>query len=262
MESKQVIATLEPWIKRHARPAWRPIVQEGDGHATASKFCGLPWTGPGEPWPDCAACKEPMALALQLHTKRLPFPIKCHHRSGLLQLFYCRNNSLCSLGNSWFPFACHLSRVRLITPAPRGKGAAPPANYEPPEAPARLIVGWEEFEDHPNGQEHEAHGLLQDSNREDTHIRCSEVDLDVRLPIWLDRLDKRFDSATGDKLGGWSHWVQGVEYPFCPRCGRRMRFILQVCSYENVGESFGDFGTGYITQCPYDLAVFAFNTAR
>jgi hypothetical protein len=30
-------------------------------------------------------------------------------------------------------------------------------------------------------------------------------------------------AAAGEKLGGWQHWSQGVEYPSCPHCAASSR---------------------------------------
>src|SRR5262245_52147353 len=49
MTTDQIIERLEPWLAKHRRPAWRPVVKEGDGPATASKFCGTPWIDPDAP---------------------------------------------------------------------------------------------------------------------------------------------------------------------------------------------------------------------
>lgn len=57
-------------------------------------------------------------------------------------------------------------------------------------------------------------------------------------------------AALGDELGGWPHWVQGIEYPGCPQCGCRMELVFQLDSMDNVTHRFGDEGIGHITQCP------------
>ena len=68
-------------------------------------------------------------------------------------------------------------------------------------------------------------------------------------------------SEPGDKLAGWPAWVQGVEYPNCPRCGRRMAHVFQVDSEDHVPFMFGDAGCGHITQCPEHKEVVAFGWA-
>jgi hypothetical protein len=43
MTTDQIVEKLEPSVARHRRPAWKPLVDDGDGPATASKFCGTAW---------------------------------------------------------------------------------------------------------------------------------------------------------------------------------------------------------------------------
>ena len=48
MQTEEIIKKLEPWLAKHRRPAWRLVIEEDDGPATASKFCGTAWTGPDD----------------------------------------------------------------------------------------------------------------------------------------------------------------------------------------------------------------------
>ncbi len=68
-------------------------------------------------------------------------------------------------------------------------------------------------------------------------------------------------AASGDKLAGWPVWVQGMEHPSCPRCGRRMWLVFQLDSEDHLPFMFGDMGTGHLTQCPEHLEVVAFGWA-
>lgn len=74
-------------------------------------------------------------------------------------------------------------------------------------------------------------------------------------------LQEAVPNATGDKLGGWPAWVQGVEYPDCPRCGARMALLFQLDSEENVPWMFGDVGCGHVTRCPAHPDEVAFGWA-
>jgi uncharacterized protein YwqG len=65
----------------------------------------------------------------------------------------------------------------------------------------------------------------------------------------------------GDKLGGWPDWIQGVEYPACPRCGNAMKTIFQLDSQDHIDHMFGDAGVGHVTQCPTHPDVLAFGWA-
>jgi uncharacterized protein YwqG len=64
-------------------------------------------------------------------------------------------------------------------------------------------------------------------------------------------------AAAGDKLGGWPHWIQGVEYPSCPRCAARMALVFQLDSNDNLDFMFGDAGVAHVTQCPQHPDVVA-----
>ena len=54
------------------RKAWLPIVEDGAGAITSSKFSGAPWLSPQEAWPNCSHCGQPMQLFLQLNLAVLP----------------------------------------------------------------------------------------------------------------------------------------------------------------------------------------------
>jgi uncharacterized protein YwqG len=55
----------------------------------------------------------------------------------------------------------------------------------------------------------------------------------------------------GDKVGGWTHWIQEPSYARCPNCQTRMdQLVLQLDSHHAVAFSFGDNGAAYILRCP------------
>lgn len=56
-------------------------------------------------------------------------------------------------------------------------------------------------------------------------------------------------SQQGSQLGGHPSWVQDADYPVCPCCAKRMRFIGQVdiADFDNFGE-----GIFYMFVCPED----------
>ena len=93
-------------------------------------------------------------------------------------------------------------------------------------------------------------------------VSCEELGVTLRdLPIDTDVAESIGIPEAGDKLGGWPHWVQSVEYPSCPTCGREMEIVLQVDSEDNIPHMFGDAGCGHITQCPDHPQVLAFGWA-
>jgi hypothetical protein len=220
MTEDEVVKMLEPWRVRHRRPAWDPVVDEGDGPRDAPKFGGVPWTGPGAPWPDCKACDAPLPLLVQLDLARLPAELAGRCGSGLLQLFYCTRDD-CG-GASWQPFDDEVSCVRVVQPA--GRGFDPSEEQREALLPARRIVGWEAFLDEPEPGEHEALGLSYDFDFAawTVTIDCPEVGLAGEVVADQSVPEAVGDCKGGDKLAGWPNWVQGVEYPACPRCGKRM----------------------------------------
>jgi Domain of unknown function (DUF1963) len=260
MTTEEIVRALEPWRARHRRPAWKPIVEEGDGPVTGSKFCGTPWIGPDAPWPACGVCKEPLQLFVQLDLDDLPEVLGQRYGTGLLQLFYCVRDG-CQGAGGWEPFADDLSRVRIVRP-----GATPgQVLVSPLESgyPAKRIVGWEVFLDLPTPSEHDELGLVYTYDFQAGRVRleCPEMGLVFETGLGGDLAEEIGNSELGDKLAGWPAWIQNVEYPSCPRCGRRMVLVFQVDSEDNIPFMFGDCGCGHITQCPEHKDVVAFGWA-
>lgn len=224
------------------RSAWIPVTVEGDGPLTASKFSGNPWLAVGEVWPICANCGESMRFFLQLDLNDFPDSLQGKYGSGLLQLFYCTNKeAFCEMYcDAFLPFA-KSELVRLVQPQDdvAAAGALPDiASQFPPQR----IVGWKEVKDYPHPED------------------AAEFDVTLTDIEW-DELDAAELPRRGDKLAGWPAWIQGVEYPECPKCKGRMRLIFQIGSNDNLPYDFGDVGTGHITQCEEHKDVLAFGWA-
>jgi uncharacterized protein YwqG len=251
---------LQPWLDKVRRPAWKPVVEDGDGAANSSKFCGIPWTGSEAPWPTCGKCGEPLTPFLQLDLDDLPESVATRFGPGLLQLFYCVRDD-CQGDGGWEPFADDLSRVRVVHPDRSAPTAPTPSGV--PQFPARLITGWTQIDDLPDPDEHDESGLEYTYDFEAGTLRlvCSEIGFDLKQPMSKGGAEDIAVAEQGDKLGGWPAWVQGVEYPCCPRCERRMVLVFQVDSEDNVPFMFGDVGCGHITQCPEHKDVVAFGWA-
>jgi uncharacterized protein YwqG len=260
MQAQGIIKTLEPWLARQRRPAWKPMVEQSDGPATVSKFCGTPWIGPDAPWPDCGLCKKPLSLFLQLDLGDLPVELGQRFGKGLLQLFYCIRDD-CQGSGGWEPFADDLSRVRIVHP--NGASLRVYTAHQDFQFPAQQIIGWIRFTDLPMPCEHDQLGLKYkyDFDAGTLRLQCPELDFDLTNPMNDCPAEDIAISAQGDKLAGWPGWIQGVEYPDCPRCGRRMVVVFQMDSEDNVPFMFGDVGCGHITQCPEHKEIVAFGWA-
>ena len=236
-QSEDVRAKLRP-LKRSA---WVPVVQDGEGDLHACKFSGIPWLGEAEEWPVCPSCKKPMQLFVQLNLSRLPSRPEGCPKTGLVQLFYCTSSEpLCECDCEAYSPGSKSVVARLVQPVGNGRKMAGSPVEE--AFPPKLITGWEEREDYPNGEEMQEHGL----NLSDAESEALE---EMNVPL------------SGEKLFGWPAWVQGVEYPACPECGIRMQLLFQVDSEVNIPYMFGDCGCGHLTQCPKHPEHLAFGWA-
>ena len=255
MTTEAILHRLQSWRERWTRTAWKPITSETDGDATTSKFGGTPWLDAGESWPICPHCQTAMPLFFQLNLAQLPAATAGIYGRGLLQLFYCT-----ACDDAWEPFV-ETSLVRLV----QSVGASPPPPPPPQTAlPAKQITGWDAFNDLPNPQDHAQLGLEYDYDF-GTPLRTivSGPALDAAIEVCdVDDLAEQIGTAAiGDKLAGWPHWIQGAEYPSCPRCGCQMRHVLQLDSEDHLPFMFGDAGIGHLTQCPEHHEVVAFGWA-
>ena len=225
------------------KTAWIPITQDGDGPVNGSKFSGVPWLSPDEQWPTCPICDRQLQLFVQLNLDDLPQPVKGQYGPGLLQMFYCVNavgNEPCEVvAEGWYPFSkAHV--VRIIQPTAESQIAQMPPDMFPP----KRITGWQAVEDYPSPQEYR----------------------DLGVPLSDDEINELYEKQilpqTGEKLGGWPFWIQGVEYPTCPECKKLMRLVFQIDSeMKNLPFMFGDVGSGHITQCETHKHILAFGWA-
>lgn len=221
---------LAPILDPLKRVAWIPAVADEISGPDCSKFSGIPALEKVEDWPCCRNCNEPMQLFLQLNSKDLPHEVGNCFGEGFLQVFYCTNwDKRCEVRcKAFFPFSkSTLVRVLEIEREAIASIETSPVTHQFPE---RKIVGWSSKEDYPNWEELESLDVtLSDEQGE------LLSDLDYPLP--------------NDKLLGWPHWVQGIEYPNCPKCGKTMKFVFQIDSEDNLPFMFGDVGCSHITQC-------------
>lgn len=244
--------TFAAWRAKHARRAWRPVVEEG-GELRGARFGGAALLADNEDWPSCVTCRRPMQFFLQFPLSSLPPGTA--HGEGILQLFYCSTDD--GACETWWPFSgTHL--VRLLT-APSAV-VAHPLNLRPMRP--RAVTGWTELVDYPHPEEHPSLGLTYDYDfqRKRVSVSAPSFGIEVR-DLGFDAAETIGDAVQGDKLGGWPAWVQSVEYPACTVCGREMALVFQLDSENNVDHMFGDAGCGHITQCREHPEVLAFGWA-
>ena len=227
-------------LDRVRRSCWIPVVEKGDGGPTASKFSGIPYFSSGEEWPICPNCNNPIQLFLQLNSDELPEECRDLWGDALLQFFYCTNTSpMCDVDcQAFYPFA--RSTVLRVVPV-KGESSWKLGDPVAGSFPPKRIVGWRRKTDYPNWEE------LKESG--------------IELPE--DQLEKLAETYPhgGEKLLGWPLWVQGIEYPNCPKCVRRMQLLFQIDSEQNIPYMFGDVGCGHISQCPVHRTELAFGWA-
>ncbi len=224
-EMKEII---EPFKKQ----AWVPNVLKRKSSNVSSKFSGIPALLKTENWPCCNNCNEPMQLFLQLNSKDLPVPASSAFGSGILQVFYCTNlDKECEVAcEAYFPFS-KSTLVRIIN-SDSDNILSLEINPVKDVFPEKEIVGWDAKEDYPNSDELESLGCtLSDEQSEQLY--------EMEYP------------RPKDKLFGWPYWVQGVEYPDCPECGKPMKLVFQIDSEDNLPYMFGDVGCSHVTQCDH-----------
>jgi hypothetical protein len=203
------------------------VVEKLDDLPAASKFGGRPLAPPGYEWPACGNCGRPMALFVQVSSRDLPAEAGQPFGEGTLQLFYCLSGEPhCEVdAEAFFPFS-RATLARVLPPAAEAAGS--PAHGEPGFYTGR-IVSWRQAEDYPHREDQQARGIV-----------LSDVEADGVGDVY---------PRSGDKLLGWPHWIQGLEYPDCPDCGQRMDYVFQVDSEDNVPHMFGDVGCGHVFRC-------------
>lgn len=255
MDLQSIHFAFESWRRRHARPAWKPVI--ADSENSNSWFGGSPSLSTATRWPACRQCERPMQFFLQLDLAELPDGFAAPAKSGLLELFYCSTDD--GACETWQPFSG--THAILIVDS-SVKETLHPRGIEP--IPKVSISGWNEIVDTPHPEEHEALGITYnyDFAKNVASVSCSDPVISFQnLDIDLEVAENVSNAVIGDKLGGWPHWIQGAEYPSCPMCGQRMEIFLQLDSEDNLSYMFGDAGCAHLTQCREHPGIFAFGWA-
>lgn len=252
------------------RPAWKPVVREGDSDLRSSKFAGKPWLNANENWPLCSNCGNPMRFFFQLNLQDIPERLSEKFGKGMLQLFYCTNEveidhehptnlamTMTNLVTGDVRYVEHrrcesgeaFSQGQLVRIIQVGEV---PAEFEVPktgenmsklhegEFSPKTIISWQEIDDYPSWEDTGSLG-----------IDLSPEDAGFMQDIGM--------YPQGDKLAGYPGWVQYNECPDCPVCNRKMeQLIFQLESDDNIPFLWGDVGTAYILQCEEHKEQVAF----
>jgi hypothetical protein len=230
-------------LRPHLRTTFVPRIEEGAAHGPVSKIAGSPWLPDGVAWPSCPNCEQAMQLLVQLDLDSLPEHAPSHG-PGLAQLFYCTSSEpLCEVDcQAFFPFAKSCV-TRIVDGHAPGRDAE--ARTVPNALAPKRIVGWTPEEDLPGFEElREVLGV--------------EVAYDDPLYHALHASER---PLANDKLRGWPHWVQSVEYPACPECKEPMGLLFQIDSNDQVGWQWGDLGCAHWCQCAKHPGQMAFGWA-
>lgn len=207
---------LGAWV----RPAYVPVLEEGDGAPFDNKLGGAPFGGES---PSCKKCKRPMALLLQLDIASLPdgSPVA---GEGFLQVFHC-GQSRCESGDMVYAPGGSGVALRLLDKgASRSKASSKKKTSAPGAGRASRIVGWTKTTDVPSA------GDLDDPSLDQKEMR----------------LIRERACSSDDKLGGYPSWIQNPRPSRCPTCGQPMSFVAQLSARI---VDFGDSGLAYVAQC-------------
>jgi len=196
-----------------------------------------------------------MRFLLQLDFDAIPSSSLPRPTSSLLQLFYCSTDD--GTCETWRPHSgTHHFRTRTRD-ATIQSGPIEPLNRV-------LIGGWREFDDFPSAAEHTTLGIDYDYDFRAgvVAVRCADPPIVLpKLALEMEVAEIIANAAPGDKLLGWPSWVQGVEYPQCPRCEQYMSLVFQIDSNDNLDYMFGDAGIAHVTRCNMHPDEFAFGWA-
>lgn len=215
------------------RTAFDPVVKAEETAGPVSKFGGVPWLAQGVVWPTCKGCNTHMHFFAQLDVASLPAEIGARGE-GLIQVFMCTNHEEDDCLNSYDHYST-ASVVRLLGTSDGGANADEASDRE--AWPAMLVTSWTPLVDYPHFEDQELAGV--ERTPEFGALEKLTDEAEITPTAWY-----------GDKVGGWPSWAQGSEYGTCHECGKRMTFILQVDSEDNVPFMFGDAGVAHLCQCP------------
>ncbi|MDP4145724.1 MAG: DUF1963 domain-containing protein [Bacillota bacterium] len=239
-------------IEKYKRKVWIPKIVNEEISLTTSKFLGTPVITDSFNWPICPNCGKKMQFFMQLNVLELPDEFKSFLgiEEGLIQLFYCTtmespigfdfskgSPNFCDIDcETYFPFSKSI-HARVI----KDFNLTTSNNFDTQSiSQAKTIVAWEEKYDLPGIPDLESLGV--------------EVNEEV-----IDLIYESGYPLVGDKIGGWPLWFQNSDYPTCPICKKKMRYLVQLDSEGNIPYVFGEYGVGLLTQCEEHKEILTFH---
>jgi hypothetical protein len=190
-------------------------------HEAMTRVGGPPLLLAGSEWPRCKMCSGPLQFLAQ---------VRRQHR--LIAIFQCAQNPGSCASDSATAGANRAIVMRARDPlAP----LAPPADAHDVllsrvDGVELVRFEYRTYPDDPDGRDRQD----DDPPREDLGARYVELRRRSRDIIGL--------------IGPHADWVQHEEIPSC-RCGKPMRFLLQLEDRAGGGINFGDIGCGYVFAC-------------
>lgn len=279
-----LLATLQRLRQPRQRTAWAPrLAPSQDDSHRGTRYGGLPALQVGESWPCCQACQARLQLVVQIDCQQLPEALRQQLGEGIFQFFYCISDR-CSVKEAWAPYSGN-SLARQINDTTQ---LVAPASHDRPESSpygSFLVEEWLPLIDSPDWaesaeEEQGAIGYREDFREIAEGAQASEGLLQ-RYSKLLEHFQIRPDQLTevvslmqnhpGDKLFGWPHWSQGVEYPACSQCNKALEMVLQVNNDGHqesrpgftscFGQLFAGDGNGHVFRCPDHPEVLTFSWA-
>lgn len=266
------------------RSTWKPVVQEGESPADASKTSGKAWFAPGAIWPTCPNCQKPMRLVLQLNLQALPTSLNQQFGEGLLQLFCCESDFEIHTGKYIQALSGSVRSEAQVVGCINDRGETVTEIFEldDPEATETAIP-----EVYPCwmwackafSSSQLARILQPQGSSADVPVPAMEKDFPAKYIVgWQEiqeyphtaeletfgivlneqeielLLQSELDAQVGDKLSGWICWAQTVDYPSCPICHQAMNQLIFQLEWSSHGTNFpyphDGLGVGYVVQCP------------